>query len=277
MEMARMRDEDRIWLDEYDRQYLNHFPEQFWGRALLYRYSQEAFKNAHLDIHNVKLYDNDLHAFKIFKVPAYMDELIAKLNEKGYDPSNVNVSLSSAKKAARDLLAGKPASFSMFNAKVGYDGAAANPLPNKSQHPETTYGALPLSPQDKEFLQWFKTNNLGQYAMQAFMKRYSGEYVNNTRKFVNMTLNGRQGPVVAQGVPMNGTQLQQELQILKNHGIDFVKNPLQKVAAMRWLKTGFYNPGKQVGYRWADPASTAPRREDQPLNLNIKPTNIRLT
>lgn len=257
VEMAQMRDEERIWFDEHDKQYLSYFPQEYWSKALQYRYSPNVLASPEQSVRDIALWNPQGSKQEIFKnVPVFGRQLLEKLKKGNYDPTKINLDRSTAKVAIKKLISGQKASLSLFGAKVGYEGAAADPKPNKTRHERSSSAStLEFTKDDQRFLNYFRRNPmLTPYMRTALERRYSPEFANSGKDYVDMEFSqsgGGRPPVIAKKVPMFSSRLKAELDNLKNNGIDFYANPLQKAAALRWIQSGKYNPGYNVGYRYA--------------------------
>ena len=128
---------------------------------------------------------------------------------------------------------------------------------------------IPLDDDDWEFINYFVRNdggkplpkkgekaNFPKGLVPAFYWRYSNEPFKDPQAqkspkgfeqhppgdYMNLTFAGKHFV----GVPVHLSRLRRRLEDLKSKGIDFMKEPLDRTPAIRWLQNRQYNPGSRA-------------------------------
>lgn len=297
MEFARMKDDEKVWFDEFDNKYLNQFPKLAWRQALMYRYSPAVLQQPEPEVRDVvvHLQENGTQVKKTLKVNVYARHLIEKLTTLGYDPAKFNVSRGAAINTLKAMEAGEQGSFSIHSAKTDHapkdkysyntkkDYSYAAPSPETFRHKTTERVVMSFDPYDHKFLAAFK--KYPQFKTRALMMRYSGELLNGGN-YQNLTfktpMTGQQ--VSVENVPVFPQQLKQKLDELKAKGVDFFSKPMTKLTAANFLKNGTYNPSyhSKVGVGVPEapriaaqaPATAPPEAQPIPMTRRAAPTPL---
>lgn len=277
LEMAKVAEADKIYLDDADMEYLRQFPKEGWSSALQYRYGSKVLLHPEPEVRDIpytvpikKEGKNVAQSERLAKqVKVFAKEVIDKLTNKNYDINKFELGRNAANTMIKKVLEGKKADFNPPKEfKVGQEQA-----PKRQQRYEeptdftrTSREKIPLDQYDKEFLDYFdKDPRFSRYKTQAMQMRYSNDLINHPRAGDYMTLTFRKaggGIVKASMVPVHVDQLRKKIENLKNNGIqDFTRygSPMEidddgkmkptgqqwmpAVAAKRWMVQGWYQPG----------------------------------
>jgi len=268
VEMARVAESDKIYLDDVDMEYLKQFPKEGWSSALQYRYSPAVLLHPEPEVRDVPYtvpYKKEGKSVAQMdktasQVKVYARELIDKLEGKGYDVSKFELGRNAANTMIKKVLEGKKAD---FNPPKEFKSGAEEkrkiePAQVYSDFVRTTREKIELDDNDRKYLAYFdKDPRLSRYKTQAMQMRYSDYFLTHPEAKDVMDITFRTaggGSVVAQNVPVGVNQLKKKIADLKASGVeDFTrygapgntqgKPTFPVIAAKRWMTQGWYRPG----------------------------------